>query len=91
MLVQLLHNVAAKALSEPSGSSREYHLKLLRESASLRSVSRECRASTGSLRRPAVPKRKMGVLSHCCPGTTASAHSSSGPSALVYSPACKHA
>ena len=67
------------------------YLKLLRESVSLISVSRECRASTGSLRRPAVPKRKMGVLSHCCPGTTASAHSSKGPSALVVSPACKHA
>ena len=47
---------------------------------------RLCWASLGSLRRPAVPNRKMGVLSHCLPGTTASAHSSKGPSALLYSP-----
>ena len=43
-----------------------------------------------SLRRPAVPNRKMGVLSHCFLGTTASAQSSNGPRALLYNPALRN-
>ena len=44
--------------------------------------------SSGSLRSPAVPNRKMGVLPHRCLGTTSSAQSSSGDIAFSTKPGC---